>query len=44
MFTTFKEQKKKGDSMPFDINPLTAKRQTGDRPGTEGKHSRRFGL
>lgn len=34
MFTTFKEQKKKGDSMPFDIKP-----QTGDQTKTEAKHS-----
>lgn len=34
MFATFKEQKKKGDSMLFDINL-----QTGDKTKTEGKYS-----
>lgn len=32
--------KKKGDLMPFDNNPVTAKYQTGDKPETEGKYSR----
>lgn len=39
MFTTFKEQKKKADLMLFDINPVTAKYQTGDKPEAEGKYS-----
>lgn len=39
MFTTFKEQKK-GDLMPFDMSPETAKRQSGDKTETEGKYSR----
>ncbi len=26
--------------MPFDINPVTAKYQTGDKPATEGKYGR----
>jgi len=39
MFTTFKEEKE-ADLMPFDNNPATGKRQTGETPETEGKHSR----